>query len=123
MTKRVLGAIENPDVDIIAHPSCRLLGEREPIAIDLEAIFQAAAKNNKVLEINAMPDRLDLNDIHAFRARDMGVKLAIETDAHSVAHLSFMKFGVGVARRAWCEPQHILNTLSLEELLTFLRNR
>jgi DNA polymerase (family 10) len=120
MTKRVLNAIENPDVDIIAHPTCRLLGEREPIAIDMEAIIQAATKNNKVLEINAMPDRLDLNDIHAFRARDLGVKLAIETDAHSVAHLNFMRFGVSVARRAWCEPQHILNTLSLEELLAFL---
>ena len=120
MTERVLSAIENPDVDIIAHPTCRLLGEREPIAIDMEAILQAAAKNNKILEINAMPNRLDLNDIHAFRARDLGVKLAIETDAHSVAHLGFMRFGVGVARRAWCEPKHILNTLALEELLAFL---
>jgi DNA polymerase (family 10) len=120
MTKRVLGAIENPDVDIIAHPTCRLLAEREPIAIDIEAIFLAAAKNNKVLEINAQPSRLDLNDIHAFRARDLGVKLAIETDAHSAAHLGFMRFGIGVARRAWCEPQHILNTLPLEELFSFL---
>ena len=121
MTKRVLGAIENPDVDVIAHPTCRLLGEREPIAIDLEAIFKAAVKNNKVLEINAMPDRLDLNDVHTFRARELGIKLAIETDAHSVAHLGFMRFGVSVARRAWCEPQHILNTLPLEELLAFFK--
>jgi DNA polymerase (family 10) len=120
MTKRVLSAIENPDVDIIAHPTCRLLGEREPIAIDLEAVFQAAARNNKVLEINAMPDRLDLNDIHAFRARELGVKIAINTDSHSTAHLGFMRFGVAVARRAWCEPQHILNTLPLEELFAFL---
>jgi DNA polymerase (family 10) len=124
MTQRVLSAIENPDVDIIAHPTCRLMGEREPVAIDLEAIFQAAAKNKKIMEINAMPDRLDLKDIHAFRARDLGVKLAIGTDAHSIAHLGFMRFGVGVARRAWCEPQHILNTLSLAELLAVLnRNR
>lgn len=124
MTKRVLEAIENPNVDIIAHPTCRLLGEREPVAIDLEAIFQAATKYSKVLEVNAIPKRLDLNDIHAFRARDMGIKLAVETDAHSVAHLDFMQFGVGVARRAWCEPQHILNTLPLEELLILLnRNR
>ncbi len=120
MTKRVLGAIEDPDVDIIAHPSCRLLGAREPVAIDMEAILLAAAKYNKVLEINAMLDRLDLNDIHAFRARDLGVKLAIETDAHSIAHLSFMRFGIGVARRAWCEPKNILNTLPLGELLAFL---
>jgi DNA polymerase (family 10) len=123
MTQRVLSAVENPDVDIIAHPTCRLMGEREPVAIDLEAIFQAAAKNNKIMEINAMPDRLDLKDIHAFRARDLGVKLAIDTDAHSIAHLGFMRFGVGVARRAWCEPQHILNTLSLAELLAFLSGK
>ncbi|MBN2187505.1 MAG: DNA polymerase/3'-5' exonuclease PolX [Dehalococcoidia bacterium] len=119
MTKRVLSAIEDPDVDIIAHPTGRLLGEREPVAMDLEAIIRAAAKNNKILEINAMPARLDLNDIYASRARDLGVKLAIETDAHSTTHLGFMRFGIGVARRAWCEPKHILNTLPLGELLAF----
>ncbi len=120
MTRRVITAIENPDVDMIAHPTCRLIGEREPVALDLEAVFQAAVKYNKVMEISAMPDRLDLNDIHAFRARELGVKLAIGTDAHSIAHLGFVRFGVGVARRAWCEPQHILNTLPLEELLAVL---
>jgi DNA polymerase (family X) len=120
MTRRVINAIKNPDVDVIAHPTCRLIGEREPVAIDLEAIFQAAAKYNKIMEINAMPDRLDLKDIHAFRARDLGVKLAIGTDTHSVTHLGFMRFGVGVARRAWCEPQHILNTLPLAKLLAVL---
>ena len=120
MTMRVINAIENPDVDMIAHPTCRLIGEREPVAIDLEAIFRAAAKHNKIMEINAMPDRLDLKDIHAFRARDLGVKFAIGTDAHSIAHLSFMRFGIGVARRAWCKPQHILNTLPLTELLATL---
>jgi len=120
MTHRIITAIENPDVDVIAHPTCRLIGEREPVAIDLEAVFQATAKYNKIMEISAMPDRLDLKDIHAFRARDLGVKLAIGTDAHSIAHLDFMRFGVGVARRAWCEPQHILNTLPLKELLAVL---
>jgi DNA polymerase (family 10) len=120
MTRRVINAIQNPDVDMIAHPTCRLLGEREPVAVDLEAVFRAAAKHNKIIEINAMPDRLDLKDTHAFRARDLGVKLAIGTDAHSIAHLDFMRFGVGVGRRAWCEPQHILNTLPLEELLKVL---
>jgi len=120
MTRRVIQAIENPYVDIIAHPTCRLIGEREPVAIDLEAIFRAAARHNKIMEISAMPDRLDLKDIHAFRARELGVKLAIGTDAHSVAHLGFVRFGVGVARRAWCEPKHILNTLPLRELLAVL---
>jgi DNA polymerase (family 10) len=123
MTGRVIKAIENPDADVIAHPTCRLIGEREPVAIDLEAVFRAAAKHNKILEINAMPDRLDLKDIHAFRARELGVKLAIGTDAHSVAHLGLIRFGVGIARRAWCEPQHILNTLPLSELLAVLNRK
>jgi DNA polymerase (family 10) len=118
MTRRVLSAVDNPDVDIIAHPTCRLLPAREPVAIDLEAVLRTAAKNNKIMEINAMPDRLDLNDVHASRARELGVKLAIGTDAHDVSHLDFMRFGVGVARRAWCEPQHILNTLPLADILT-----
>jgi DNA polymerase (family 10) len=108
---------------MIAHPTCRLIGEREPVAIDLEAVFRAAGKHNKILEINAMPERLDLKDVHAFRARELGVKLAIGTDAHSVAHLGLMRFGVGIARRAWCEPQHILNTLPLEELLAVLNRK
>lgn len=120
MTRRVLSAVDNPDVDIIAHPTCRLLAAREPVAIDLEAVFHTAAKNNKIMEINAMPDRLDLNDVHASRARELGVKLAIGTDAHDVSHLDFMRFGVGVARRAWCEPQHILNTLPLADILAIL---
>ncbi|TET50018.1 MAG: DNA polymerase/3'-5' exonuclease PolX [Dehalococcoidia bacterium] len=120
MTRRVLQAVEDPDVDVLAHPTCRLIGRREPVAIDLEAILRAAARNDKIVEINAMPDRLDLKDIHALRARDLGVKLAIGTDAHSIAHLGFMRFGVGVARRAWCEAQHVLNTLPLAELLAVL---
>ncbi len=120
MTRRVLSAVENPDIDIIAHPTCRLLGEREPVAIDLEVVCRAAARENKVLEINAMPDRLDLNDVHAFRARDLGARLAIGTDAHSINHLRLMRFGIGVARRAWCEPQNILNTSSWNELRAFL---
>lgn len=120
MTRRVLQAVEDPDVDVLAHPTCRLIARREPVAIDLEAILRAAARNDKIVEINAMPDRLDLKDIHALRARDLGVKLAIGTDAHSIAHLGFMRFGVGVARRAWSEPQHILNTVPLAELLAVL---
>ena len=120
MTRRILGAVENPDVDIIAHPTCRLLGEREPVAVDLEAVAKAAAKGGKVLELNAFPSRLDLNDVHARRARDLGARLAIGTDAHTAVHLTFMRYGVGVARRAWCEPRHILNTLALEELLSVL---
>ncbi|MFC2049963.1 DNA polymerase/3'-5' exonuclease PolX [Chloroflexota bacterium] len=122
ITRRILGAIENRHVDVIAHPTCRILGEREPVAVDLEAVFRAAVKYNKALEINAMPSRLDLKDIHVYRARELGVKLIMGTDAHSTTHLGFMRFGVGVARRGWCQPEDILNTRPLEEILAFLRS-
>lgn len=120
MTRRILGAIENPNVDMLAHPTCRLLPDREPVAVDMEAVFQAAAKTNTILEINAMPSRLDLKDIHTYRARELGVKLVINTDAHSTEHLQFMRFGVGVARRGWCEADDILNTRPLAEIIAHL---
>ncbi len=122
MTGRILGALENPNVDMLAHPTCRLLPDREPVAVDMEAVFQAAAKTNTILEINAMPSRLDLKDIHAYRARELGVKLVINTDAHSTEHLQFMRFGIGVARRGWCQAQDILNTRPLAEIMTYLKH-
>jgi DNA polymerase (family 10) len=122
ITRRILGAMENPHIDVIAHPTCRLLGEREPAAVDMEAVFRAAAKYDKALEINAMPNRLDLKDIHVYRARELGVKLIMGTDAHSTAQLGFMRFGVGVARRGWCQNKDILNTRPLEDILAFLRS-
>jgi len=121
MTRRIIGAIENPNVDMVAHPTCRKIGERAPVDVDLEAVYRAAARYGKALEINAIPDRLDLKDIHAYRARELGVTLAIGSDAHAVYHLGFMKFGIGVARRAWCQPGDILNTRPLKEVLGFLR--
>jgi DNA polymerase (family 10) len=121
MTQRIIQAMENPWVDIIAHPTCRLLGEREPISVDLEAIFRAAVRTGTALEINAMPERLDLKDIHILRARELGVKLVLGTDAHSTAHLDYMRFGVGLARRGWCEAGHILNTRPWEAARTFLK--
>jgi DNA polymerase (family 10) len=89
--------------------------------VDLEAVFRAAADTNTALEINAMPSRLDLKDIHALRAMELGVKLTVVTDAHSTSHLDLVRFGVGMARRGWCEAKHILNTRPLEEVLAFLR--
>jgi DNA polymerase (family 10) len=121
ITKRLVGAIENPHIDIIAHPTCRLLGEREPVAVDLEAVFRAALKYNKALEINAMPSRLDLKDIHIYRARQLGVKLVIGTDSHRTDHLRLMRFGIGIARRGWCQPEDILNTRPAKEIMAFLR--
>jgi len=123
MTKRLIGAMENPSVDVLAHPTCRLLPEREPVAVDMEAVFRAAARTKTMLEINAMPSRLDLKDIHAYRARELGVKLVINTDAHGTEHLGFMRFGVGVARRGWCQAQDILNTRPLAEVTAYLKSR
>jgi len=93
------------------------------VAVDMEAILRAAVKTNTILEINAMPSRLDLKDIHAYRARELGVKLVINTDAHSTEHLAFMRFGVGVARRGWCQPQNIINTRPLNEIIAHLRRQ
>jgi DNA polymerase (family 10) len=123
MTARIISAIENPNVDIIAHLTCRLLGEREPVALDIEAILKAAAEHNTVLEISAMPTRLDLKDTHIYQAREMGIKLAIDSDAHRTAHLDYMRFGVGTARRGWCEAKDILNTLPLEKLKEYFTRK
>lgn len=121
ITRRIIHAIENPHIDIIAHPTCRLIGEREPTAVNTEAVFHAAAKYKKVLEINAMPVRLDLKDIHTYRAREQGVMLSIGTDAHTVNQMQLMRFGIGVARRGWCQPQHVLNCLPVEKVLAFFK--
>ena len=120
MTRRVIRAMENPHVTIIGHLSTRLLGQRPPTDFDLEAVLQAARDTGTALEINASPERLDLRDTHAYRARELGVPLVISTDSHHHAHLSGGRFGVAVARRAWCEPRHILNTMPLEQFLRFL---
>jgi DNA polymerase (family 10) len=86
----------------------------------MEAVFKSALQYNKALEINAMPDRLDLKDIHIQRAQKLGVTLVMGTDAHALAHLKFMTFGIGVARRGWCQPERILNTRPLKEVLKLL---
>ena len=123
MTGRIIKAMENPDVDVLAHPTCRLLPGREPVAADMEAIFQAAVRTKTMLEISGMPSRLDLKDIHAYRARELGVKLVINTDAHGTEHLGFMRFGIGVATRGWCQAHDILNTQPLDEVIAYLRSR
>ncbi|MFC1870445.1 DNA polymerase/3'-5' exonuclease PolX [Chloroflexota bacterium] len=120
ITRRMIRAVENPFVNVLAHPTCRLLPGREPVAVDMETVFRAAARSNTALEINAMPSRLDLKDIHIQRARELGVKLVIGTDAHGTEHLEFMRFGVGMARRGWCEAQDILNTKPLAEFISSL---
>ena len=110
ITRRIISAINNPHVDIIAHPTCRLLGQRDPIKINMEQVLDAARDKGVALEINAMPNRLDLSDVNTFQAGKASVKLVIGTDAHDTEHLSMMRYGVSVARRGWCEAQHIGNT-------------
>lgn len=122
MTARVLKSLANPYLDILAHPTARLLGEREPVKIRMDDVFKAARENGKALEINSMPDRLDLKDAHIIRAREIGVKLVLSTDSHSPSQLDLMSFGIGMARRGWCKADDILNSRSLEEFLNLLYN-
>jgi len=121
MTARIVTAMENPWVDCIAHPTGRLIGKREPYDVDMEALLQAAHRLGVAMEINAHPDRLDLKDVHARRAQEVGVKLLINTDAHSADHLQVMHFGVATARRGWIEAKEVLNTLPLSALRRRLR--
>ncbi|MEW5766468.1 MAG: DNA polymerase/3'-5' exonuclease PolX [bacterium] len=118
VTERICRAMENPHVDIIAHPTGRLISSREGYAVDIEKVIKGAAKTGTVLEINAYHERLDLDDINCRRAKELGVKLAISTDSHALSQLEMMRFGVGVARRGWLEPANILNTFSLDRLVS-----
>ena len=121
MTDRIVRALRNPHVRILGHATGRLLGGREPYAVDMEAVLAAARDAGVAVEINASPQRLDVNDLHARRARELGLMMAVNTDAHAEAHLEFMRLGVAVARRAWLGPDAILNTRSTRDLLAWLR--
>lgn len=120
-TSRILRAMENPHFNILAHPTGRLINKRDPYRVELDELLEGAAENNCFLEINAQPERLDLNEVHARKAREMGVMLSIGTDAHSVQELEYMKYGVYQARRAWLEPDDILNTRTWKELKKLLK--
>jgi len=121
MTQRIIKAIENPVVDIIAHPTGRLIGKREPYHVDLDKIIDCCKANNKFLELNAYPERLDLNDINCRKAKEKGVKIAISTDAHNTRHLLWMTFGISTAKRGWLEPEDVINTLTLNQLKKLLK--
>ncbi|MGE5220772.1 MAG: DNA polymerase/3'-5' exonuclease PolX [Chloroflexota bacterium] len=123
MTKRVLKGLANPAVTILAHPTGRLINERDPFAIDLEQIFHAAKEHNVAVELNAQPDRLDLSDVHLIRAREIGVKVAINTDAHSTEQLRFIKYGIDQGRRGWLEKPHVLNAMMRPQFETWLKRR
>ena len=122
MTQRITRAMENPYVSAIGHASTRLLGRRDPVDFDIEALLQTARATGTAMEINAAPERLDLKDTHAARARELGVPLVINTDSHHTDGLVNRRFGVAVARRAWCGAEHILNTYPAGEFLSWLRS-
>jgi DNA polymerase (family 10) len=119
-TARILAALDNRHVSILAHPSGRLIGEREPYDVDMLAILRKARSRGVSVELNAHPERLDLNDVHCRMARDEGVLVAVDSDAHSVHDFDNLAFGVGQARRGWLEKSHVLNTRPLAEVTTLL---
>lgn len=116
MTKRITRGMENKYVHFLAHPTGRLIGRRDPYEVDMEQIVDTARDTGTFLEINAFPDRLDLNDMHAKFAKERGVKFVLGTDSHSIANLSFIRFGVATARRGGLEKSDILNTYRLKEI-------
>jgi len=120
-TTRILRAMDNPHFSILAHPTGRLINAREAYDIDLERVLEAARERGQILELNAQPDRLDLDDRGCRLAKEIGVKVAISTDAHRVADLDLMRFGVDQARRGWLEPGDVVNTLPLAEFRRVLR--
>ena len=122
-TQRMLRAIANPYVDIIGHPTGRLLLNRDGYALDLEAIIDAAAEHGVCIEINAHPSRLDLDWHYLHRARDKGIKIPINPDAHAIDGIDVMRYGIGIARKGWLRASDVLNTLNAEEISAFFEAR
>ncbi|MFX0094333.1 MAG: DNA polymerase/3'-5' exonuclease PolX [Candidatus Hodarchaeota archaeon] len=122
MTERILTAIHNEHVNVLGHPTGRLLNKREPYKINIEKIFEAAARLGVFMEINSSPSRLDLPDFHCFQARKHEIKFSIVSDAHSKEQLRYMELGVAVARRGWLEKNDIVNTLGLREINSILKS-
>ena len=123
ITARVMNALHNPYVDVIGHPSGRILGQREESAVDLAAVLKAAAGTGAALEVNSIPARLDLDDVHIRRAREMGVKIAINSDAHHPGGLDSLPYGLATARRGWATASDVLNTMTLDEIRAWRQAR
>lgn len=121
MTDRLLKAISSRMIHVLAHPTGRLIGTREPYDFDMQKVMRAASRHKVAIELNAFPDRLDLNDSHCRLAKDMGVMVAISTDSHSVMNLDYMRYGVRTARRGWLEKKDVLNCMTLKKLMVFLK--
>jgi DNA polymerase (family X) len=123
VTPRVINAVRNPNVDILGHPTGRLIPDREGADLDMEAVFAAAAESGVALEINSHPARLDLDDVHARRAQELGIPICIDTDSHSEDDLDRLFYGVAIARRAWLTKADVINAWPVEKVLTWLKNR
>jgi DNA polymerase (family 10) len=119
MTSRIVRALENPCVNVLAHPTGRLISSRDPYDVDMEAVLATAKRHGKAVEINSSPERLDLKDTHARRAVELGVPVAISTDTHYLSELDHVDLGLGVARRAWIRPESVINTWPVDELLAW----
>jgi DNA polymerase (family 10) len=117
ITKRITSAMRNPYVSIIAHPTGRLIGEREAYEVDMEEVLNTAKETGTAMEVNAYPLRLDLNDMHIKKAIEKGVSLSINTDTHVIYQFDFMAYGIGTARRGWAEKKDVLNSGSYDELI------
>ena len=115
-TERILRAMDNPNCTILGHPSGRLIGSREAYDVDMERVLQGAGERGCILELNSQPDRLDLDDVYCKAAKELGVKVAISSDAHQIGNLGLIRYGVDQARRGWLEAEDVVNTRSLEEL-------
>jgi DNA polymerase (family 10) len=123
MTERMLAAIENPYCQIIGHPTGRVLLRRDPLDYDMEKVLDACAKHGVAMECNSYPDRLDLKDVYLRMCKERGVKVVISTDSHVAANLSFIRYGVVMARRGWLEKKDVINTLGVKEFLEALRGK
>jgi DNA polymerase (family X) len=121
MTERIIKAMKNPNVDILAHPTGRLIQKREGYEVDLDKILKVAKETGKILEIDSYPDRLDLNDVNIKKAKEMGVKMVIDTDAHHIDQMRFIELGIAQARRGWAEKEDMINCWPLEKMLKFLK--
>jgi len=123
ITERVMNALRNPYVDVIGHPSGRILGQREESAVDLDAVIEMAAETGTALEVNSIPNRLDLDDVHVRQAMRLGVRLAVNSDAHHPGGLDSLRYGLATARRGWATAPQVLNTMNLDELRAWRRAR
>lgn len=121
LTKRLLSAIENPYVTIIAHPTGRLIGERDAYDVDIEEVFKRAREKGKAIEINSYPLRLDINDVQAKRAKELGIPIVISTDTHLINQFDYIRYGLSIGRRGWLEKEDVLNTMSTENLLKWIK--